>query len=320
MPKTNGPLVVALLYDGLCTFEFGIVSEVFGLARPEMGRNWYRFASAAIEPGPLRAQGGFTILPDGSPGLFRRADTIIIPGWRGMDHPVPDELVALLQTAHKRGTRLVSICSGAFVLAATGLLDGTRVTTHWRYAQALRDRFPAIEVDEASLYHGANNIFTSAGSAAGIDLMIELVRSDFGPDAANSVAKRIVMPPHRSGGQSQFVERTVQVRPDTGLAPLLDRIRQDVAQRWTISKMADLARMSRRTFERRFVEATGKGPGEWIIAERLEAAKDLLVASDRSVDEVAEATGFGSAYNLRHHFREKLGQSPAVFRREFARR
>lgn len=320
MPNLHGPLVVALLYDRLCTFEFGIVAEVFGLSRPEMGPSWYRFASAAIESGPLRAHGGFKILPDGGLELVEQADMIMVPGWKGIDEAVPEQLIELLQKAHQRGSRLASICSGAFVLAATGLLNGQRVTTHWRYAEALKSRFPAIEVDEASLYCGVNNIFTSAGSAAGIDLMIELVRRDFGPDAANSVARRIVMPAHRSGGQAQFLERPVRTRTDSEIAPLLDRIRQDVHERWTIASMASQARMSRRTFERRFVEATGQGPGEWLIAERVEAAKNILIQSNRPMEEVADAVGFGSAHSLRHHFRAKVSLSPGEFRREFGKR
>lgn len=320
MSNLHGPLVVALLYDGLCTFEFGIAAEVFGLSRPEMGPNWYRFASAAIEPGPLRAQGGFTIVPDGGADLLEQADTIIVPGWKGIDEAVPEPLIAQLCAAHQRGARLASICSGAFVLAATGLLDGARVTTHWRYAQALRERFAAIEVDETSLYHGANNIFTSAGSAAGIDLMIDLVRSDFGPGAANSVARRIVMPAHRSGGQAQFLERPVRTRSQNAIAPLLDHVRQTVHEPWTTARMASQSHMSRRTFERRFVEATGQGPGEWLIAERVDAAKDILVSTNRPMEEVAAAVGFGSAHALRHHFRAKIRLSPGAFRRQFSSR
>lgn len=318
MPNRPGPLVVALLYDGLCTFEFGIVAEIFGLPRPEMGDGWYRFASAAIEPGPLRAHGGFSILPDGGAELIDQADCIVVPGWKGADVPVPSGLVDQLRSAHRRGARLVSICSGAFVLAATGLLDGAAVTTHWRHAEALRRRFPAITVDEASLYRGANNIFTSAGSAAGIDLLIELVRRDFGARAANSVARRIVMPAHRTGGQAQFLERPVPARPAGEIAPLLDEIRKTLRQRWTIARMAELARMSRRTFERRFAEATGQTPGEWLIGERVEAAKDILAGSDRPMEEVAAAAGFGDAHALRHHFRARLGVNPGTFRRQFA--
>lgn len=318
MPKQHGPLVVALIYDGLCTFEFGIAAEVFGLPRPEMGPGWYRFASAAIEPGPLKAHGGFSILPDGGPDLIEDADMIVVPGWKGAEVPVPQDLIERLRRAHHRGARLVSICSGAFVLAATGLLDGKTATTHWRYADALRSRFPAVQVDEASLYRDEGTIYTSAGSAAGIDLMIELVRRDFGPEAANSVARRIVLPAHRSGGQAQFLERPVATRRDTEIAPLFDLIRANLQRHWTIATMAKEARMSRRTFERRFGEATGQGPGEWLVDERVGAAKDLLVGSNRPMEDVAAAVGFGSAHALRHHFRERVRLSPSEYRRRFA--
>jgi AraC family transcriptional activator FtrA len=318
MPILQGPLVVALLYDGLCTFEFGIVAEVFGLARPEMGQQWYQFASCAIEDGPLRAHGGFSILPDGGPDLIDRADLIVAPGWKGADVPVPADLVEQLRAAHARGARLASICSGAFVLAAAGLLDGAVATTHWRYADALRRQFPRIEVDETSLYRGSNGIFTSAGSAAGIDLLIDIVRQDFGPSAANSVARRIVMPAHRSGGQAQFLERPVRTRPDTAVAPLLDRIRQELHKPWPIAELAREARMSKRTFERRFFEATGTSPGEWLIGERVEAAKQFLAATARPMEEVAEAVGIGSAYALRHHFRRRVKLSPSEYRKRFA--
>jgi AraC family transcriptional regulator, transcriptional activator FtrA len=318
MPNPQGPLVVALLYDGLCTFEFGIVAEVFGLARPEMGPHWYRFASCAIEDGPLRAHGGFSILPDGGPELLDQADLIVSPGWKGADVLVPEWLVDQLRQAHARGARLASICSGAFVLAATGLLDGSVATTHWRYADALRALYPSIEVDDASLYRGKDGIFTSAGSAAGIDLLIEIVRHDFGAAAANSVARRLVMPAHRSGGQAQFLERPVRVRPNTELAPLLDRIRLEIHHSWTVTELAHESNMSKRTFERRFFETTGTPPGEWLINERIEAAKQLLLSTTRSMDEVSEAVGLGSAHALRHHFRRRLKLSPSEYRASFA--
>jgi AraC family transcriptional activator FtrA len=317
MPTPSGPLVVALVYDGLCTFEFGIAVEVFGIARPEMGQSWYRFACAAIEPGPLRAHGGISITADGGLELIDRADMIVIPGWKGCDVPVPEDLLARLRDACSRGARLVSICSGAFVLAATGLLDGRCVTTHWRHADALRSRFPQVEVDASALYRGEDNLFTSAGSAAGIDLMIELVRCDFGGEAANSVARRIVMPAHRSGGQAQFLERPVRIRPDCAIAPLLDQIRSRLHEHWPIARMANEMAMSRRTLERRFRDATGQNPGDWLVSERIEAAKDLLSSSKSRMEEVAAAVGFASAHVLRHHFRRKVKLTPGQYRRSF---
>ncbi len=265
----------------------------------------------------MRAHGGLRVVADGGSELLEHADIIIVPGWRGAEAPVPIALAEQLVAAHRRGCRLVSICSGAFVLAATGLLDGRRVTTHWRYAEELRRRFPALLVDEAALYHGEDRIFTSAGSAAGIDLMIALVRHDFGAEAANSVARRIVMPAHRNGGQAQFLERPVAWRRENALGPLLDEVRASLARRWTIAAMAKMVNMSRRTFERRFVETTGLGPGEWLAAERVEAAKDMLTSSTASMDEVAAAVGFGTAHAMRHHFRARVRLSPTAYRQEF---
>jgi len=266
MPNTTGPLVVALLYDGLCTFEFGIVAEIFGLARPEMGADWYRFASCAIEDGPLRAHGGFSLTPDHGSELIDQADIVIVPGWKGASESVPDALCERLRRAHDRGARLASICSGAFVLAAAGLLDGGTATTHWRYADALRSQYPMIVVDQVSLYRSHGRILTSAGSAAGIDLLIEIVRQDYGAEAANSVARRLVMPAHRTGGQAQFLERPVPARRNSEIAPLLDRLRVELSALWTLERMASECRMSLRTFARRFTEATGVSPGEWLVS------------------------------------------------------
>lgn len=318
MPNTTkGPLVVALLYDGLCTFEFGIVAEIFGLARPEMGEDWYRFASCAIEDGPLRAHGGFSLTPDHGSELIDQADIVIVPGWRGAGESVPDALCERLRRAYDRGARLASICSGAFVLAAAGLLDGGTATTHWRYADALRTQFPTIVVDQLSLYRSHGRIFTSAGSAAGIDLLIEIVRQDFGTDAANSVARRLVMPAHRTGGQAQFLERPVPAHRNAEIAPLLDRLRVERSAPWTLERMASECRMSLRTFMRRFTEATGASPGEWLVSERIEEAKRLLITRRHSMDEIATAVGIGSTDTLRHHFRKRVGISPKEYQTQF---
>jgi AraC family transcriptional regulator, transcriptional activator FtrA len=317
MPNRSGPLVVAILYDGLCTFEFGIVAEVFGLFRPEMGDGWYRFASAGIDPAPMRAHGGFLILPDSGPEVLEAADIIIVPGWKGAHVPVPESLSLALRRAHARGARLASICSGAFVLAATGLLSGGAATTHWRYADALRARHSDIAVDATSLYLCHDRIFTSAGSAAGLDLMIEIVKQDFGPAAANSVARRLVMPAQRTGGQAQFLERAVPRTRGQAISPLIETIRTDLAGDWPVERMAQACHMSLRTFLRRFAEATGPSPADWLVSERIEEAKRLLCAGIGDIETVAIATGFGCAHSLRHHFRRKIGLSPREFRARF---
>lgn len=314
----QGPLVVALVYDGLCTFEFAIAAEVFGLARPEMGEGWYRFAAAGVEPGPLRAHGGLRVAVDGGAELFKRAELIVVPGWKGADAPVPAELVEALVAAHARGARLASICSGAFVLAATGLLDGRRAATHWRYAEALQKANPAVAVDASVLYVEEGRLFTSAGSAAGIDLMLHIVRNDFGAEAANSVARRLVVPAHRNGGQAQFVQRPVPVRPQGHLAPLLDRLRSEPQRRWSVAELAREAAMSERSFLRRFVEATGSAPGGWLTGLRVDEAKRLLEITSLPIDEVARLAGFGSVATLRHHFGPATGLSPRDYRDRFA--
>jgi AraC family transcriptional regulator, transcriptional activator FtrA len=311
-------LVVALAYDGLCTFEFGVAVEIFGLPRPEMGANWYRFAVAAIEPGPLSAAGGIRIAVDGGLSLIERAGTIVVPGWRGADQPVPPRLCRALRRAHERGARLLSFCSGVFVLAATGLLDGRRATTHWRYAERLARDYPHISVVPDVLYVDEGSLLTAAGSAAAIDLSLHLIRRDWGAAAANSVARRLVVPAHRDGGQAQFIEAPVpEAREGGRLGRVLDGIRAEPARSATIGAMAHEAGMSRRTFLRRFKASTGTTPGAWVTSARIARARDLLASSEYGIDEIAAEAGFGSAATLRHHFRRQMRLSPSDYRRRF---
>jgi AraC family transcriptional activator FtrA len=320
MPDASGPLVVALAYDRLCTFEFGIAVEVFGLPRPELEPGWYRFAVAAIEPGPLRAAGGLTVTADGGLDLLDQAHTIIVPGWRGVEAPVPPSLVDGLRGAHARGARLVSLCSGVFVLAATGLLDGRRATTHWRYHDALAQARPELAIVPDVLYVDEADVLTAAGSAAGIDLCLHIVRRDFGSAAANTVARRLVVPPHREGGQAQFVETPVPtVREGARLGPLIEALRHELDRDHAIAGLAQRAGMSARTFLRRFQAATGTTPAGFLLAARLQRARELLETSAGSIEDVATACGFGTAATLRHHFRRELGTSPAAYRKRFRR-
>ena len=207
MPRPH--LVVAIAYDRLCTFEFGCVVELFALPRPELDVRWYEFAVCAAERGPLRAAGGITVTAPNSLKLLDRADTIIMPGWRDANEPPPPELLQRIRAARDRGARLCSICSGVFVLAAAGVLDGKRVTTHWRYAELLGQRYPSVRVEPNALYIDQGQVLTSAGSAAGLDMLLHLVRRDHGPKVANQVAQRLVIPPHRDGDQAQYVPRPV---------------------------------------------------------------------------------------------------------------
>lgn len=310
------PLVVVVAYDGLCTFEFGIAVEIFGLPRPELGDNWYRFAVASVEEGELRATGGIRLVADGGLGLLAQADTIIIPGWRGADSPVPEALCQALHEANGRGCRIMSICSGVFVLAAAGLLNGKRATTHWRYTPLLRERYPDIEVLDDALYYHEGSVLTSAGSAAGIDLCLHLVRLDYGTDVANNVARRLVVQPHRDGSQSQQVCRPVaRSRESQRLGQVFDYLHRQLAATHSVASLAKLAGMSSRTFLRRFDEATGTTPARWILQERLARARTLLANADLSMEEVAAQAGFATAASLRHHFRQRFALSPREYRK-----
>ena len=309
-------LVVALAYDRLCTFEFGCVVELFALERPELGVDWYRFAVCASEPGPVRAAGGITIAAPYRLAMLDRADTIVIPGWRDPDEPPPEPLLKKLRAAHRRGARLASICSGVFVLAAAGVLDGLTVTTHWRYAERLQARYPALRVNPDALYVDAGQVITSAGSAAGLDMLLHLVRRDHGGAIANRVAQRLVLPPHRDGGQAQFVPRPVAPGGGDRLAKLIDWMRAHAAEPHTLASLAAQAAMSTRTLQRQFADAAGMSPLAWLIRERVNVAKDMLETHPAlSLAQIAARSGFGSEESLRRHFRRVAKTSPAAYRR-----
>lgn len=320
MMKTSltQPLVVALAYDGLCTFEFGVAVEIFGLSRPELGEYWYRFAVASVDGGELRATGGVRVVADGDLSLIAEAGTVMVPGWRGVDEPVPEALCQQLRAAYARGCRIMSICSGVFVLAAAGLLDGRKATTHWRYLDALQQRYPAIDVVPDVLYVDEGNLLTSAGSAAGIDLCLHLVRRDYGQETANSVARRLVVQPHRDGAQSQSIVRPVPVaRESKRLGLLFDYLHQQLAENHTVASLASRAGMSPRTFLRRFQDATGTTPARWLLNERLVRARTMLEKTRLSLDHIAAQVGFGSASTLRYHFQQHFSVSPAAYRKSF---
>lgn len=320
--KARNPLVVALVYDGLCAFEFSCAAEVFGLARPELGPDWYRFETCSRDRS-VSSQYGMRMRAANGLERLLAAGTIVIPGWQGIDVPVPQAILDALRGAHARGARLLSICSGAFVLAATGLLDGRRATTHWRYAEALQRRYPTICVDPNVLYVDEGSVLTSAGSAAGLDLCLHLVRRDYGSAIANQVARRLVIPPHRDGGQAQFLERPVEDRErksgqPKSLSVLLDKIRKRPGQSWRIGELARLAAMSERTFMRRFRAATGLSPADWVTRARVDAAREMLENTALPIDHIAERCGLGTPTTLRHHFRKKVGVSPAQYRKRFS--
>lgn len=317
MIKKKRHRVVALAYDRLCTFEFGCVVELFALHRPELNVDWYEFAVCAVEPGPLNAAGGITVNAPYGLTALDRADTIVIPGWRDADEAPPAALSKKLYAAYERGARLCSICSGVFVLAAAGVLEGRTVTTHWRYAERLAARYPALTVSPNALYVDEGQILTSAGSAAGLDMLLHLVRRDYGPKVANQVAQRLVIPPHRDGDQAQYVPRAVNAEDARPLSKLLDWIRSHLGQEHTIDSLAARAAMSPRTLLRRFKEATGHSPYEWILRERIAAARELLESSKLPLSTVAIRTGFGSDESFRRHFRRAVGVSPLAYQKRF---
>ncbi|USX14590.1 transcriptional regulator FtrA [Oxalobacteraceae bacterium OTU3CAMAD1] len=310
-------LVVALAYDRLCTFEFGCTVELFALERPELDVDWYDFAVCAVEPGPIRAAGGITVQAPYAPELLALADTIVIPGWRDADEAPPPALLELIRAAHRRGARLCSICSGVFVLAAAGVLDGQRATTHWRYADKLAKRYPNIDVQPDHLYVDTGQVITAAGSAAGLDMLLHVVRRDHGARIGNLVAQRLVVAPHREGGQAQFLPRPMALGEQGRLSKLMDWLRSHPERSHTVASMAERAAMSPRTLQRQFQQATGLGAVEWLIRERVAIVKEMLEVPDVPLAQIAERAGFGSEESLRHHFRRLAATTPGAYRKRF---
>lgn len=308
--------LAALVYDGLCTFEFSLVVECFGLSRPEIDASWYEFRACGVEEGPFRAIGGVSLNADHGLETLRWADTIVVPGWRDADAPVPSALCAEIRRAHDRGARLVSICSGVFVLAAAGVLRGRRATTHWRYVDRLKTRYPDIDIEPDTLYVDEGQVLTSAGSAAGLDLCIHIVRRDFGSAIANSVARRLVLPTHRDGGQAQFIPTPVATEGQA-MGMIIDWVRTHLHEPLSVRDMAAQARQSERTFVRHFKAATGLPPHAWLTRERVGRARELLETTMLNMDQIAEKSGFVTAETLRHHFRRDLKVSPTQYRSAF---
>jgi AraC family transcriptional activator FtrA len=268
----------------------------------------------------LRAAGGITVAAPYTLKMLDRADTIVVPGWRDADELPPEALLKRIRLAYQRGARLCSICSGVFVLAAAGVLDGKTVTTHWRYAEALQRRYPQVRVQPDALYIDEGQVITSAGSAAGLDMLLHLVRRDYGGAVANRVAQRLVVAPHREGGQAQFVPRPMPLDDSGRLTRLMDWMRQHPALPHTLRSLAERAAMSPRTLQRQFHDATGMAPYEWLVRERVAAARDMLEAQTAlSIGRIAELAGFGSEESMRRHFRRIVLTSPAAYRDKFGR-
>jgi AraC family transcriptional activator FtrA len=313
-----GHAVAVLAYPGMSVFETGIVTEVFGLPRPEFEVDWYRLTICTERPGPLPLVGGAHLRAAAGLDGFARADTVIIPGVPDVHADPSAELIAALRLAHRRGTRIVSICSGAFALAGAGLLDGRPATTHWRYATVFRQRYPLVKLDPDVLYIDDGEILTSAGSAAGLDLCVHLVRRDFGPAIANAVARRLVIPPHRDGGQAQFIEAPVAGDPgDDRIARSMAWAVEHLAQPLTVAALARQASMSTRSYLRHFARCSGTTPIRWLITQRIQASLALLETGGMPVERVAARVGFDSPATFRHHFTEAMHTSPSAYRRAF---
>jgi AraC family transcriptional activator FtrA len=311
-------LVAALVYPDLCTFEFGITAEIFGLPRPEMGPDWYRFITCSEDAAPVSAMGGIEVRAMRRLSAFDQAGTIVIPGWGSNRPPCSPALARALKRAHADGARIVTLCSGAFLASELGLLNGRKATTHWRYADVMRTRFPEVDLTPDVLFIDNSDVLTSAGSAAGVDLLLHIVRKDFGSKAANTVARRLVVPPLRTGGQKQFIETPVPAPRHDRMSDLCEQVRRHPAKDWNLAAMARFSAMSERSFSRRFRELTGSAPGEWLIAERVTLAKRMLESGAATLDAVAERTGLGTPENLIRQFRKRTGVTPQAYRRTFS--
>jgi transcriptional regulator GlxA family with amidase domain len=313
--------VVVLALTGLLPFELGIPHRIFGRAKDTDGHPLYEVVTCSVRPGPVRTDADFDIHVEHGPEALATADTVVVPASYELgpvyeEGRLTEELAAAL--AHIRpGTRMVSICTGGYVLAAAGFLDGRPATTHWSSAEHFQRLFPSVKVDADVLFIDDGDVLTSAGVAAGIDLCLHIVRRDHGTAVANEVARRTVVPPHRDGGQAQYIHRPV---PEPQLATTTS------ARAWALSRlhqpiqlrdMADQESMSVRTFTRRFREEAGISPGQWLTRQRVERARHLLESTDLSVDQVARDAGFGTAQSMRQHLQAALGVPPTAYRRAF---
>jgi transcriptional regulator GlxA family with amidase domain len=312
--------IAAVVLDGFEPFELGVLCEVFGTDRTDEGLPGYDFAVVAGEDGPLRSAAGFSLETPFGLDRLETADLIAVPAAsdeRCLRGDWPEPLLAALRRAVHRNARVLSVCTGAFVLGAAGLLDGRACTTHWRQAAQLARMYPAAKVDPSVLYVDDETVITSAGTAAGIDACLYLVRKEQGSRVANAIARRMVVPPHRDGGQAQYVERPVAEQECDTLADVIEWMQDNLGRAVTVDELASLAAMSPRTFARRFVQETGTTPQRWLTGQRVLLAQQLLEETDEIVDVIAERAGFGNAATLRHHFRAWRATTPNVYRRTF---
>jgi transcriptional regulator GlxA family with amidase domain len=309
--------VSALVLDGVAPFEFGVICEVFGIDRTADGVPNFDFKVCGPEPGKsLRMTVGAHLTPDHGFDDLVGADLVAIPAFVGTDYP--EEALAAVRAAAESGSIILTVCSGAFLAGAAGLLDGRKCTTHWMHADELAALYPTADIDRNVLFVDDGNLITSAGTAAGIDACLHLVRREMGSEVTNIIARRMVVPPQRDGGQRQYIDQPIPVRCSEGFAPHLDWILVNLDKPHTVATLAKRASMSARTFARRFVDETGRTPMQWVTDQRVLFARRLLEETDLDIDRVADKSGFGTATLLRHHFRRVIGVTPSDYRRRFA--
>ncbi len=309
------PSVALAVTDGTPLFELAAACEVFGVNR-ELAKGWYELTICGQDDAEVGGWLRAGIRHDLT--ALAGADTVIIPSCRDVAQPPPRPLVEAVRAAHAAGARVASLCTGAFVLAEAGLLDGRRATTHWAHAAVLQDRYPAVSVDAGVLYVDEGDVLTSAGKAAGLDLCLHLVRTDYGAAVANALARSLVVPPHRPGGQAQFIPAAVAHGRNHVLADVMSWALERLGDPLTVRDLARRAEMSSRNLARHFNAVTGTSPLRWLVNERLRRAQELLETSDLSVEQIAARTGMGTATTLRRHFNQQLGVPPETYRRTFS--
>lgn len=307
--------VALAVTEGIPIFEVAVPCEVFGIDRPDLVDPWYDFIVCSSRDATV----GNWFRSDTPHGLddLVSADTVIIPSCRDVNESPPGDLVEAVRAAYERGARVASLCSGAFVLAAAGLLNGRRAATHWMHADLLAHRYPEVNVDPRVLFVDDGAILTSAGTAAGIDLCLHMVRSDHGSAVSNALARRLVAPPHRTGGQAQFISSSLPTIDNGRIAELLDWATSNLGRPLSVTELADHVNMSSRNLVRLFKKTTGTTPMHWLLVRRLQRAQEILEVTDDSIEHVAGLAGMGSAATLRRHFHENVGVSPTTYRRVF---
>jgi len=311
-------VVAVVAFNNISPFHLSVPCLIFGQNRTALGLPRFEFRVCGVEPSPITTMAGFTLgLTHGLEGL-KGTDIVIVPSWRDVDEVPPIAMLEALRKAHKRGALIVGLCLGAFVIAASGLLNGKRATTHWSSAQRFADLFPNIKIEPRVLYVDEGDVITSAGVAAGLDCCLHILRERYGVKIASQVARHIVLSPHRRGGQAQFIEHPVAVNLKLDrFSKVLDDVRCRVADRYLLDDVALAANLTRRTFTRRFQAAFAMSFGDWLVEQRLSLAQELLETTRLSIEDIALKSGFGATASLRKHFSVRLQTSPLQYRREF---